>query len=193
MSKIIYLLLLFFVCSQFSFAQEKKDKLEDEKIALRFFMDSIYPVRPILKDKILYSDGQIWQGRFYTFAPIIPYYKEIVQLYEKEAKNSINGKIQPVLTKHKGKYIPKRWGIKKKNENCYLKPKKKLNHKKNLKHLPSSCYIYVSSMFYDNAKTEKLVAIKVIINGFSQDYKWVNYAFVIKHKEIIYWKEKEEE
>lgn len=192
MSKIIYLLLLFFICSHLSFAQGKKDKFEDEKIALHFFMDSIYPVRPILKNKVLYSDGQIWHGRFYIFAPIIPQFKKIVQLYEKEADDNINGKIQPVLTKPKDKYIPKKWGVKKKNEDCYLKSKKKLNQNKKLKYLPSSGYVYISSIFYDSTKAEKLVAIKVLINGFSQDYKWASYAFVIKNKEIIYWRKREE-
>lgn len=193
MSKVICLLLLFLGCSQFqfSFAQEKKNKLEDEKIALRFFMDSIYPVRPILKDKILYSDGKIWPTNFYTFASIIPNYKNVIELYNKEEDFYHEKKIIPTFNKTIGRFKPKKWGIKRKNEDCYNYPKQ--DPKENKKpRFPPSGFLNIKSMFYDSNKTERLIAIKIIINGFSQDYKWASYAFVIKDKKIIYWRKREE-
>lgn len=191
MSKVIYLLLLFLVCSQFSFAQEKKDKLEDEKIALQFFMDSIYPVRPILKDKVLYSNGKIWPTNFYTFASIIPDYKNVIALYNKEEDFYHEKKIIPTFNKIIGRFKPKKWKIKRQNENCYLSHKQGSNESRNLR-FPPSGFLYIYSMFYDSTETEKLVSIDIIINGFSKNYKWATYAFVIKDKKIIYWRKREE-
>jgi hypothetical protein len=186
MSKVIYLL-LFLGSYGLCFAQRNKDKFEDEKIALRFFMDSIYPVRPILKDKILYANGKIWPTNFYKFVSLIPYYKDVLNLYNKEENFYHEHKTIPTFNKIKGRYRLKEWGIKRKNEDCYRTPKENKKPK-----YPPSGFLNIYSMFYDSTKVEKLVAIKVIVNGFSQDYKWASYAFVIKDKEIIYWGKREE-
>lgn len=58
---IIALVLPFFVNGQ------KNKKLEDEKIALQFFLDSIYPFRPLIKDKQLVSEGKIVEESYRSF------------------------------------------------------------------------------------------------------------------------------
>jgi len=192
MSRVICLLLLFFLgCSYLSFAQEKKDKLEDEKIALRFFMDSIYPVRPILKDKVLYSDGKIWQGTYNEFVHLIPSYKSIIKICNKHYEYLDKHQIIIIIKRPKGRFKPKKWGVKRKNKDCYSYPKQDPKKNKNPR-FPPSGFLNIHSMFYDSTKTEKLIAIDIIINGFSQDYKWATYAFVIKDKKIIYWRKREE-
>ncbi|BDS09342.1 hypothetical protein [Aureispira anguillae] len=190
MNRLMFLLLLFIVCNS-CLAQKKNNKLEAEQIALRFFMDSIYPNRVILKDKILYANGKIWPTNFYTFVYIIPYYKNVLNLYNKEEDFYHKHKIIPTFNKIKGRYKPKKWGLIRKNEDCYNYPKQAPNeHKK--PRFPPSGFLNVYSMSYDSTHTEKLVAIEIIINGFSQAYQWASYAFVIKDKKIIYWREKED-
>ncbi|BDS12602.1 hypothetical protein [Aureispira anguillae] len=195
MNKAIYLSLFCLLSCYCCLAQNKKKLLEDEKIALQFFMDSIYPIRPILKDKILYANGEIWLANFYKFISIIPNYKNVIELYNKEEDSGIY-RIPPKKNDPRykliGKFKPKKWGLIRKNEDCYNAPKQDPKEEKKPR-FPPSGFLNIYSMFYDSTKTEKLVAIKIIINGFSQDYGWASYAFVIKDKKIIYWRWREEE
>ncbi|BDS12601.1 hypothetical protein [Aureispira anguillae] len=192
MNKAIYLSLFCLLSCHCCLAQNKKKLLEDEKIALQFFMDSIYPVRPILKDKILYADGEIWPTNIYPFFYIIPYYKKVTELFHKEADYNSLHQIVPTFNKRKGKFKPKKWGLIRKNEDCYNAPKQDPKEEKKPR-FPPSGFLNIYSMFYDSTETEKLVLVDIIINGFSQDYGWASYAFVIKDKKIIYWRWREEE
>ncbi|BDS12600.1 hypothetical protein [Aureispira anguillae] len=192
MNKAIYLSLFCLLSCYCSLAQNKKKLLEDEKIALQFFIDSIYPVRPILKDKILYADGEIWQGIYSEFAHLIPYYRNMIKVcndyYEYRNKHQIVIHIK----RPKGRFKPKKWGLIRKNEDCYNAPKQDPKEEKKPR-FPPSGFLNIYSMFYDSTETEKLVLVDIIINGFSQDYGWASYAFVIKDKKIIYWRWREEE
>ena len=175
---IIGLTLPFFAIGQ------KNKKLEDEKIALQFFVDSIYPFRPLIKDKQLVSEGKIWQATYYAFVHIIPNYKNIKIFYEEDQASNIYR--SPIKTRPKeyqggvkGCFSPSKFKIKKRTHNYFSN-----------QHDSSLVRLEISSMYYNRTQQETLVSIDAIrtnLGNGNHSYMRLSYIVIIKDKKIIHW------
>ncbi|CAA6806248.1 MAG: Unknown protein, partial [uncultured Sulfurovum sp.] len=157
---------------------------EDEKIALQFFMDSIYPFRPLIKDKQLVSEGKIWQATYYAFVHVIPNYKNIKIFYEEDQASNIYR--SPIKTRPKeyqggvkGRFRPSKFKIKKRTYNYFSN-----------QHDSSLVRLDMSSMYYNRTQQEKLISIRAIrtnLRSKNQGYITFSYVMVVKNKKIIHW------
>lgn len=162
---------------------QKNKKLEDEKIALQFFLDSIYPFRPLIKDKQLVSEGKIVEESYRSFFYVIPFYRDIIKL----AKLEEAGIIKTHSKERNGVRI---YQIKGSFSLCkYNIKKRKYNYFSN-KFDSSLVYLEMSSMYYDSTKQEKLIninAFRTNLRNETQQYIYFSYAMVVKNKKIIHW------
>lgn len=164
--------------------QKRKIRLEEEKIALQFFLDSIYPFRPLIKDKQLVSEGKIIQAVYYNFIHVIPDYREIKNLYLKDEESGIYR--SPIKSRPKeyqggikGRFSPCKYGIKKRTYNYFSN-----------KRDSSLVRLDIYSMHYDSAKQEKLVNINAIRTNLRNENQWYitfSYIFVVQNKKIKHW------
>ncbi|BDS15327.1 hypothetical protein [Aureispira anguillae] len=164
--------------------KRKKIKLEEEKIALQFFLDSIYPFRPLIKDKQLVSEGKIEQAAYYHFIYVIPNYKEIRKLYQKDEDSGIYR--SPIKSRPKeyqggvkGRFHPCKYGIKKRTYNYFSNKRDSIMAR-----------LDISSMYYDSTKQESLVNINITRTNLRKSHQWYiyfSYGIVIKNKKVKYW------
>ena len=163
---------------------QKNKKLEDEKIALQFFLDSIYPFRPLIKDKQLVSEGEIWYATYYAFVHVIPNYKNIKPFYQKDEASGIYR--SPIKSRPKeyqggvkGRFSPCKYNIKKRT---YTYFSNKLDS--------SLARLEMSSMYYDSTKQENLINIDITRTNLRKENQWYiyfSYVMVVKNKKIIHW------
>lgn len=174
---IIALVLPFFANGQ------KNKKLEDEKIALQFFLDSIYPFRPLIKDKQLVSEGKIVEESYRSFFYVIPFYRDIIQLAKLEEAGIIK-------THSKEKNGLRIYQIKGRFSPCKYNIKKRTDHYFSNKRDSSLARLDISSMYYDSTKQENLVKIDLLRTNFKAKplkFVYFSYVMVVKNKKIIHW------
>ena len=162
---------------------QKKKKLEDEKIALQFFMDSIYPFRPLIKDKILVSEGKIVEESYRSFFFVIPFYRDIIKLAKLEEAGIIKTHSKEKnglrIYQVKGRFSPCKFKIKKRTYNYFSN-----------KSDTSLAYLDIGSMYYDSTKQENLIKIDITRTNLRKENQWYiyfSYVMVVKDKKIIHW------
>jgi len=174
---IIALILPFFANGQ------KNKKFEDEKIALQFFLDSIYPFRPLIKDKQLVSEGKIVEESYRSFFYVIPFYRNIIKFAELEEVGIIKTHSKERngvrIYQIKGSFSPCKYKIKKRTDNYFSN-----------KHDSSLARLDMSSMYYDSTKQENLVKIDLLrtnLKDKSLRFVYFSYVLIVKNKKIIHW------
>ncbi|BDS15329.1 hypothetical protein [Aureispira anguillae] len=180
--------LLFFITllagSVFCQAQKrKKIKFEDEKIALQFFLDSIYPFRPLIKDKVLVSEGDIIESPYRNFFYTIPFYRDIIELTKLEEEGVIKTHSKERngmrIYQRKGRFSPSKYGIKKRSDPWFTNRRDS-----------TVAFLEMSSMYYDSTKQENLVNILITRTNLRESHQWYIvfcYGIVIKNKKVKYW------
>lgn len=174
--------------SVFCQAQKRKPiKFEEEKIALQFFLDSIYPFRPLIKDKILVSEREIIEASYRNFFYVIPFYRDIIKLAKLEEKGIIKTHSKERngmrIYQKKGRFSPCKYGIKKRTDPWFTN-----------KHDSTVAFLEMSSMHYDSTKQENLVNILITRTNLRKSHQWYIvfcYGIVIKNKKVKYWTTKE--
>jgi len=150
---------------------------------LQFFLDSIYPFRPLIKDKILVSEGKIVEESYRSFFFVIPFYRDIINLAKLEEAGIIKTHSKEKnglrIYQIKGRFKPCKYKIKKRTDNYFSN-----------KRDSSLVRLEMSSMYYDSTQQENLIKIDLLRTNFkTKSLKFVHfsYAMVVKNKKIIHW------
>ncbi|WP_264790491.1 hypothetical protein [Aureispira anguillae] len=157
--------------------------MEEEKIALQFFLDSIYPFRSLIKGKILVSEGKIIEASYREFFYVIPFYRDIIELTKLEEEGGIKTHSKERngmrIYQRKGRFNPCKYGIKKRTDLWFTN-----------KRDSTVTFLEMSSMYYDSTKQENLVNINVTRTNLRKSHQWYiyfSYVVVVRNGKIKHW------